>query len=70
MYLILNSNTDLPAGKLKWNVAYNFSDETWKQIYLWPHIVTKNQTLKWFQYRINHRILATNLFLTKIKNYK
>ena len=28
---------------------------------------TKDVTLRWFQYRIVHRILATNSFLTKIK---
>lgn len=67
MYLTLNSNTDIPAGKIKWNVIYNFNDENWKKIYLWPHIITKNSTLKWFQYRINHKILATNQFLNMIK---
>ncbi len=67
MYLLLNSNSETPAGKIKWNSTYNFNNETWKKIYLWPHIITKDTTLKWFQYRINHNILATNDFLNKIK---
>ncbi len=67
MYLALNSNTETPSGKTKWNASYHFSDEIWKRIYIWPHTVTKNSTLKWFQYRINHNILATNEFLCKIK---
>ena len=32
-----------------------------------PFIVTNNTKLQWLQYRINHRILATNSFLFKIK---
>lgn len=67
MYKVLNSNVDIPAGKAKWNSIYNLSDEIWKKIYLWPHNITKNSTLKWFQFRINHNILATNKFLNKIK---
>ncbi len=67
MYQALISNSDIPSGKTKWNSIYNFSDDIWKKIYLWPHVTTKNTTLKWFQYRINHNILATNRFLNMIK---
>ena len=38
-----------------------------KQIYRVPFKITKDSTIQWFQTRINHKILATNTFLCKIK---
>lgn len=67
MYKILNENKDPPSGKISWGKKYNFDEEEWKKIFREPFIITKDYTIQWFQTRINHKILATNTFLYKIK---
>ena len=56
-----------PGGKISWNKKYKFEDNEWKKIYIEPFKITKDSTIQWFQTRINHKILATNTFLCKIK---
>ena len=46
---------------------FNFDDSDIKNVYKQPFVVTSNSQLLWFQYKINHLILTTNSFLTKIK---
>lgn len=46
---------------------YNSDDNQWQSIFLTPFRITKDSTLLWFQTTINHKILATNTFLYKIK---
>ena len=67
MYDILNKNKSLPTSKHKWNLKYNFNEETWKNIYQFPFQKTISTTLQWFQVRIVHRILSNRHFLHKIK---
>jgi len=54
----------------KWEDKLNNNDLNWKSIYQLPFISTKKSKLQWLQYRINHRILATNSFLKLIKSKK
>ena len=67
MYCLLNKNFSVPGVVTKWNNFIELSDLEWKNIFKLPFIITKNTKLQWLQYRINHRILATNKFLFRIK---
>ena len=67
MYNLLNKTTDIPSGKISWNKKYKFEDEEWGKIFSDPFKITKDSTVQWFQSRINHKILATNTYLYKIK---
>ena len=51
----------------KWCEDLNMEIENWDQIYQIPFHCTKDNKLVVFQYKINHRILATNAFLYKCK---
>ena len=51
---------------MDYSFRYINSNE-WKQIYILPFKATTCTKLHWFQFRINHNILATNYFLKKIK---
>ena len=66
MYKILNNKVCTPTARTKWERVFNFDDYEWEQIYICPFITTKCSKMLWLQYRINHRILATNNFLNKI----
>ena len=67
MYNILNQSCDEATGKKTWNKTYQFEDESWRKIFLWPFSITKDTALQWYQTRINHHILTTNQFLHKMK---
>ena len=54
-------------GKKKWCEILDQPDLDWKKVYNLPLKVTKNTKLQWLQYRINHHILVTNHFLSKVK---
>ena len=67
MYNILTNETKYtPSGKTKWNETFNISDMEWATIFKTPFIVTQDSKLQWFQTRINHYILGTNVLLNKI----
>lgn len=51
----------------KWCEILDQPDLDWKKVYNLPFKVTKNTKLQWLQYRINHHILVTNHFLSKVK---
>ena len=51
----------------KWNKILYIDELRWRKVFRMPFVVTNNTKLQWLQYRINHRILATNNFLFKIK---
>jgi len=53
---------------IKWNITFNFNEQTWKQIYKLPFIITQDTKLQSFQFRINHLILGTNWLLNKINS--
>jgi hypothetical protein len=67
MYTILNKNSSVPTAQRKWNTVFDINSNEWKQIYILPFKATACRKLHWFQFRINHNILATNYFLKKIK---
>ena len=66
MYTILNKNSSFPTAQRKWNTVFDINSNEWKQIYILPFKATACTKLHWFQFRINHNILATNYFLKKI----
>ena len=67
MYQILIENNTKPACERRWSKALeiNIPNKIWQEIYKLPFLI-ENTTLQWFQFRINHKILGTNLFLHKI----
>ena len=67
MYKLLNNNKEIPSGRIAWNKKYSVDNNEWKIIFNEPFKITKDTTMQWFQTRINHKILATNKFLCKIK---
>ena len=67
MYTILNKNSSVPTAQRKWNTVFDINSNEWKQIYIPPFKATVCTKLHWFQFRINHNILATNYFLKKSK---
>ena len=52
--------------KDKWNTTLNvnLSDQEWKMINILPFRITKDASLRWLQYRIIHRCIATNDMLS------
>ena len=68
--LITAKCTSPVKSQLKWNkriVFYEGCTADWKSAYCLAAKCTKSTKLINFQYRLLHRILPTNLFLTKIK---
>ena len=55
----------LPKAVAKWNNT--FLDLDWPSIYSSLKNSTSDTRLKWFQYRILHRVLTTNDYLYKRK---
>ena len=55
----------IPKSQIKWNVVFGNETLDWCQIYKIPAKSCINTKLHWFQYRILHRILATNDLLLK-----
>jgi hypothetical protein len=69
MYNILNSKITTPKSQTKYaSKGLVFDHLTWTKYYVLPFKCLKDTTLIWFQYRLLHRILATNTFLYMI-NY-
>ena len=65
MYKILNENEIIPKSQIKWNGIFETENLDWCQIYKIPAKSCRNTKLHWFQYRLLHRILATNDLLLK-----
>ena len=59
-------NNTKPACERRWSKALeiNIPNKIWQEIYKLPFLI-ENTTLQWFQFRINNKILGTNLFLKK-----
>ena len=66
-YKVLNSNHSIPTNKEKIMKKFEITESEMNKIYKLPFVVTKNTKLQWFQCKINHFVLTTNSFLTKIK---
>ena len=61
------TNTHIPKSIKKWQKEINFAlDFQWFRILNLPFKVTKDSSLRWLQFRINHRILGTNYLLSKM----
>lgn len=65
-YSILNTKGAIPNSQSKWCSDLQVSSMNWQNIYNLPFSLTVGSQYKWFQYRINTRLLATNSFLYKI----
>ena len=65
MYKVLNEKEIILKSQIKWNVVFGNEPLDWCQIYKIPAKSCSNTKLHWFQYRILHRILATNDLLLK-----
>ena len=68
IYQILVSNNEIPTSQTKWvnDFGHAFNKTQWNKLYRLPFILTTSTTMRWFQTRLSHRILATNTFLSKI----
>ena len=66
-YNNLINNNENPTAQNKWIREVNLPNSfNWHKVYNLLHRTTKDTNLKWLQFRIVHRILSTNTFLTKI----
>ena len=65
MYKILNEKEIVPKSQIKWNGIFETEKLDWCQIYKISAKSCGNTKLHWFQYRLLHRILATNDLLLK-----
>ena len=67
VYKFLIANDNIPTAQRKWTNDLLLPETfPWQKIYNLHNKITKDTNLKWFQYRLIHRILATNTFLCKI----
>ena len=70
IYKLLNYKSITPKAHIKYaNEGFIIDDEKWKKYNSIP-FKCLNITLAWFQYRLIHRIIATNTFLYKIHYVK
>ena len=67
LYNVLNKNAFQPTSKIKWEQLYQIEQDTWNNIYNAPFKTQNSSILRWFQVRINHRILPTRKYLYTIK---
>ena len=65
---LLNASTKLPTAIEKWNKMYN--NMNWNKVFSIIYMTTQDVQLRWFQYRLIHRILPTQryLYLRKLSN--
>ena len=62
---ILNNVT--PASLAKWQTYLDINIvSTWKRLFYLPFQISKDTDVRWFQTRINHRILWTNYLLCQM----
>lgn len=67
VYSILCMNHVLPSSQKKYREkGLHIEKQNWRRYYLLPFKCTLDTSLQWLQFRILHRILATNSFLNKI----
>ena len=65
-YYILTDKTSSIKAESKWEELLN-CEICWKKIYSKPFKTTQDTKLRWFQCRLLHRIITTNIFAHKIK---
>ena len=67
MYKVLNNNICTVMSEKKWEDVLDLGELPWRKINYYCIFFSQSTKLRWFQYRIIHRILGTNSFLKKIK---
>ena len=66
-FISTNSNINKPKHQVKWERVLTLSEDfNWNKHFSIIYKVTKDTKLHWFQFRIFHRILATNSYLYTI----
>ena len=66
-YKLLCENDEIPVAQKKFESGNTrLSPENWGHFYSLPHLCTYDTSLIYFQYRVLHRILPTNVYLHKI----
>ena len=69
MYNVLCSKQkDKPTCIDRWENKVVLQEKDWKKIFSLPFKTTCETKLQWFQYRINHYIIGTNVLLHKINS--
>ncbi len=69
IYNVFINNQVQPSAVDKWNTIINIDRGfSWTYVFSLPFKTTLDTQLRFFQYRINHRILGTNSLLHKIGN--
>ena len=63
---MLSASKEVFKSKIKWENIFSV-DFDWEEIFLKPIKTTPDTKLRWFQFRIIHRLLSTNSYLVKIK---
>ena len=66
IYQILIKNDIVPTSQRKWHNELLINVLNWENIYSSIYKCTKDTNIRWFQFRLIHRILSTNVFLNKI----
>lgn len=66
MYGVFNTKKIISKSQQKWNNIFENVNLNWNIIYKLPAKSCNNTKLHWFQYRILHRIIATNDLLFKL----
>lgn len=68
IYNLLRFNTESPTCFVKWKNELHFiPDRKIKDAFITCFKTTSDSSIQWLQFRILHRILATNSYLKKIK---
>ena len=66
IYKLITKKNVAPNSQQKWNRVFGNIHLSWKDIYTIPAKCCSNTKMHWFQYRIMHRIIATNDLLMKM----
>ena len=66
IYKLFTKKNVAPNSQQKWNRVFGNIHLSWKDIYTIPAKCCSNTKMHWFQYRIMHRIIATNDLLMKM----
>ena len=64
--LLLHSPRRPCKSYLKWTNSFNISSTKWTMYCMIPFNASKDVYIRWFQYRLMHRIIPTNYYLNKI----
>ena len=65
MFISDDRKVKVVASQVKFSKNLNLIEQDWGSIYRLPHIITKVNKLKEFQFKIIHRYLPTNKLLKK-----